>query len=78
MRNNFHCISQFSHNLGENANTSPHQQRCDRLLQSQGLRGWEILFVRTLRDSKSISRKDGEKLAAIADKIAGLGGEADA
>lgn len=66
MQKNFTDISQFSHNLGENATP---QQRCDRLINSGHLKGWERLFVHTLRDRKSISRRDEERLAAIESKI---------
>lgn len=46
-----------------------HQQRCDRLLSSEHLKGWERLFTKAVGVSKAISRKDAEKLAAIESKI---------
>lgn len=63
-------FSQFSHNSRENATS--HQQRCDRLLSSEHLKGWERLFVKTLRDSKGANSRDEEKLAAIESKLGGV------
>ncbi|MCL1475703.1 hypothetical protein [Argonema antarcticum] len=54
---------------------TPHKQQCQRLIQSKHLRGWENLFIRTIIQQASVSRKQAAKLAAIEAKLGLEGAE---